>query len=477
MKFYQISEILNNKKIRPSQISNNKKIYNYLYNDYTYRNNKKEKMRHDKLYHESELYPFSPLINKSGYITFSPNNIDNFTPYTSRYDFYRKNNPNQKYSTFTESYPVQRNILTENNLYDTNRYFNPNNIDDYRNLNNDYYNNGDIQNYFNKNLINNNKFKKGNKKGSLNRTGYGFYNPIYKPKNIYSNKDDEINSKISEYLNNFQNNSKRFNNLDSINNTNNDIYPKKRNKSNANISRGSKYNLLGEEQSQFNNNNEIPYNSNFKRINEINNNYNKINNNKYNSNKKKNNNQNKKNNKNNNNKNNKNNDKNNNNKEDDKNNKRIYNESNDYFYTFSKDNKIKNKNNNKDLSQKNSNKSLNPSSLGVDHMKTFYTNKQGNGVISNINTASERMLDTQYHFLNGLKMASGEVNEYFYDFNSNKKSNRDKNDDVQSLQSLSDSKMLELANMYLSDEENSVENYQMNNIIYNKKKRSNNKYI
>ena len=276
MKFYQISEILNNKKIRPSQISNNKKIYNYLYNDYTYRNNKKEKMRHDKLYHESELYPFSPLINKSGYITFSPNNIDNFTPYTSRYDFYRKNNPNQKYSTFTESYPVQRNILTENNLYDTNRYFNPNNIDDYRNLNNDYYNNGDIQNYFNKNLINNNKFKKGNKKGSLNRTGYGFYNPIYKPKNIYSNKDDEINSKISEYLNNFQNNSKRFNNLDSINNTNNDIYPKKRNKSNANISRGSKYNLLGEEQSQFNNNNEIPYNSNFKRINEINNNYNKL---------------------------------------------------------------------------------------------------------------------------------------------------------------------------------------------------------
>ena len=231
---------------------------------------------------------------------------------------------------------------------------------------------------------------------------------------------------------------------------------------------------MGEEQSQFNNNNEIPYNSNFKRINEINNNYNKINNNKYNSNKKKNNNQNKKNNKNNNNKNNKNNnkedDKNNNNKEDDKNNKRIYNESNDYFYTFSKDNKIKNKNNNKDLSQKNSNKSLNPSSLGVDHMKTFYTNKQGNGVISNINTASERMLDTQYHFLNGLKMTSGEVNEYFYDFNSNKKSNRDKNDDVQSLQSLSDSKMLELANMYLSDEENSVENYQMNNIIYNKKK-------
>ena len=69
MKFYQISIILNNKKIKPIQISNNKKIYNYLYNDYIYRNNKKDKMRHDKLYHDSELYPFSPLINKSGYIT------------------------------------------------------------------------------------------------------------------------------------------------------------------------------------------------------------------------------------------------------------------------------------------------------------------------------------------------------------------------------------------------------------------------
>ena len=108
-------------------------------------------------------------------------------------------------------------------------------------------------------------------------------------------------------------------------------------------------------------------------------------------------------------------------------------------------------------------------------MKTSYTNKPIisntiNGVTSNINSASERILDTQYHFLNGLKMASGEVNEYFYDFNNGKKSIKEQNDDTQSLQSLSDSKMLELANKYISDEDNSVENYQMNNIIYNKKK-------
>ncbi len=57
------------------------------------------------------------------------------------------------------------------------------------------------------------------------------------------------------------------------------------------------------------------------------------------------------------------------------------------------------------MSQKNSNISLNPSSLGVDQMKAYYTNKPnninvGNGLTSNVNSASERMVDTQYHFLN-----------------------------------------------------------------------------
>ena len=114
-------------------------------------------------------------------------------------------------------------------------------------------------------------------------------------------------------------------------------------------------------------------------------------------------------------------------------------------------------------------------------MKTFYTNKPigtnnnlniGNGVASNINSASSRMLDTNYHFLNGLKMATGEINEYFFDFNSNKRS-KDKSDDqktIQSLQSLSDSKIMELANYYITDENDSVENYRMNNVVFNKKK-------
>ena len=75
-------------------------------------------------------------------------------------------------------------------------------------------------------------------------------------------------------------------------------------------------------------------------------------------------------------------------------------------------------------------------------------------------------------FLNGLKIMSGEINEYFYDFNS-KRERKEKNEEGknnQSLQSLSDSKMMEIANHYICGEDDSVENYQMNNIIYNRKK-------
>ena len=153
--------------------------------------------------------------------------------------------------------------------------------------------------------------------------------------------------------------------------------------------------------------------------------------------------------------------------------KKKYNDSKDYFYTFNKENNKNNVKNNNN-SKKNSNASLNPSSLGG---KTFYTNRPmttnnnlntGNGVLSNINSASSRMLDTQYHFLNGLKMTSGEVNEYFYDFNNNRRGENDEQKTTQSLQSLSDSKMLELANYYLNEEDDSAENYQMNNVVYNK---------
>ena len=65
-------------------------------------------------------------------------------------------------------------------------------------------------------------------------------------------------------------------------------------------------------------------------------------------------------------------------------------------------------------------------------------------------------------------MTSGEVNEYFYDFNNNRRGENDEQKTTQSLQSLSDSKMLELANYYLNEEDDSAENYQMNNVVYNK---------
>ena len=132
------------------------------------------------------------------------------------------------------------------------------------------------------------------------------------------------------------------------------------------------------------------------------------------------------------------------------------------------------KENNNNKSKKNSNASLNPSSVG---MKTFYTNKPittnnniGTGVDSNINSASSRKNDPQNHFLNGLRMTSGEVNEYFYDFNKKDYNNNDDQKTTQSLQSLSDSKMLELANYYINEEDDSTEKYQMNNVVYNKKK-------
>ena len=139
---------------------------------------------------------------------------------------------------------------------------------------------------------------------------------------------------------------------------------------------------------------------------------------------------------------------------------------------------IKNKNN-----KYNSNKSLNPSSLsGVDQLKTNYTIypknnniKSGNNILSNVNSVSSRINDTNNnsHFLNGIKMISG-VNEYYYDLNNgNNKQNSNKGD--VSIQSISDSKILELAGKYVNDEDNSEENYQMNNIIYNKKKYINKK--
>ena len=484
MKFYRITEILKFRENKANIWANNRKIYNRLYKGSNIRNSKKKSIKMNHFYSQSELYPYSPIINHSGYITFSPNNGGIPSINTNRYDLYKKNYPiNKKYSTLSDYYSLGRNMMTDNNLYNNKI---PNILTDNNDNNNDNIINGYPNDY-----LNNIRVKKpGNfNKKFLIRTDNDFFSPYYtnRNRNIYSNRDDKINNQISEYLNNFNDNKRK---LDLYNKNNNQInssndYPiKKRNKSNINLSKKSKYDLSGK-RFQLNKINESPYKTNYqdskvdnyfnKRSNKNINNISRTNNNSLNFKKSQ--------------------DKKNNNikynlkynsrkkigQDDDKNNKKIYNDSKDYYYSFNKENNDNNNINKNVNSKKNSNVSLNPSSLGVDHMKTFYTNKPigtnnnlniGNGVASNINSASSRMLDTNYHFLNGLKMATGEINEYFFDFNSNKRS-KDKSDDqktVQSLQSLSDSKIMELANYYITDESDSVENYRMNNVVFNKKK-------
>jgi hypothetical protein len=137
----------------------------------------------------------------------------------------------------------------------------------------------------------------------------------------------------------------------------------------------------------------------------------------------------------------------------------------------------KNKDNKNILKNMYSNKSLNPSSLGAEQTKTFYTNKQrysnnniksGDILTSNINSASSKINEPNTHFLTGLKMISG-VNKCFFDFNNK---NDEKRNEL-SMQSLSDSKMFELAGKYISDDENSSENFHMYNVIHSKKTQKN----
>lgn len=150
--------------------------------------------------------------------------------------------------------------------------------------------------------------------------------------------------------------------------------------------------------------------------------------------------------------------------------------------------KTKNQNKNSKISNKllfNSNKSLNPSSLcGLDQAITNYTNPQKNSnnniksvnnILSNINSVSSRIneANNNSHFLNGIKMISGN-NEFFYDFNSgNRNINNNEQKTDLSIQSLSDSKIMELAGKYVNEDDNSSENYQMNNILHNKKRYKN----
>ena len=484
MKFYKKLEILKYKEFKLNKFSNNRRSYGNLYSDYnTFNNCKKENIRMNQLFNESSLYPFSPLINHSGYMTFRPNIQRNYSPYATKHSFYNKNNPlNQKFSSSINPLFIEKNLLTENSKVDTPNNNNHNELGNYMSYNNEDY-------PYNYSLTNRgNRFGDrfmNSKRDFFNNTDYGFYRPISKPrtknkiKNKYFNQDENINTKISEYLNNCENNKKKLNLFDPSQSQ------KRRYKSNNNKINRSNYYILDQGKPIFTNDNDRSNIIKNKKIGEIENYFNKNNNNKNQNNFKLN--KERLSFKNNNNINNKkinrndikyNNNKFNPNNNEDKNKNRIYNDSKDYFYTFNKENN-NNINNNKAQSKKNSNASLNPSSLGFDHMRTFYTNKKKNSnnnvniANSNINSASSRMMDTHYHFLNGLKMMSGEVNEYFYDFNSSKRGKNDDEKSVQSLQSLSDSKMMQLANHYICEEDDSVENYQMNNVVFNRKKHNN----
>ena len=150
--------------------------------------------------------------------------------------------------------------------------------------------------------------------------------------------------------------------------------------------------------------------------------------------------------------------------------------------SFIKSNKSKTKKENNKI-KFNSNKSLNPSSFnGLEQINTQYTTHQRNSynniksginILSNVNSLSSRINETNNnsHFLNGIKMISG-VNEFFYDFNSGNRNNSNKIEQKNelSIQTLNDSKLLELASKYVNEEDNSSENYQMINILHNKKR-------
>ena len=471
MKFLKISQILTFQKIRPNYFMNHRKSFSNLYKENGNKNKRKNNIRKNQFYNESELNPFAPFIDYSEFKTFRPNNFRSSTPYnSSRYNFYKNNKPiNKKWGSFTVSRPLRKNSLTENNSLDNQKEIE---FNDYVNNINNYKNNYSL-------TKRNNQFS-NSKRNSVDRMDYKFYSPTYmiEKKNIFSNKEEDINMKISEYLNNLHNNKKGINSFytskiskknNFINRSDNkDLYSKKINKSNNNILFGTKYDINDIGNSQLLINNKIKNNNtNYKKTGQKENYFNKKTNTKFKNNFKSN-------------KERLNFTKNQNNKNKNlyyNNNRKINGESNDFFYSFNKEN-----NNLINNTKKNSYISLNPSSLGVEYLKTFYTNNQKasannlNNGYSNINSTSSRLIDTYSNFKNKLKMSFGEVNEFFNDYNYRKRdNNKDKNEDqksVQSLQSLSDSKILELANHYVSEEDNSIENYQMNNIIYGKKKKN-----
>jgi hypothetical protein len=457
MKLLLITAFLRNKNNKLKKGIYNNKVFNKLFNDYTLRNKKKENMKINYLRNESELYPFSPKVDKNIFITFSPKSGKrNYKePIFSNYGrtFYNSDKVplNQKINYFFT--PYNKNGRNRNN---DNEYFNGNNKNQYFNNFSENDKNHDYMQY---------DFF-GNKKANpinLKESSYRF--PGNK-KNIYSSLNSNINKQISEYLNNFEN-AKMKNIIPKNNNLNNNYLNYNRD-SNKNKTQRSKFSFNKDSfysvnnrnnrnnirESLFNKNNKIGYKNQTERFSFIKNPKSKpafkINNEKKIEYK----NRNKKNN----------------------NNKIINNNSENYLNNLSKKNN--NPENELNVKDKNtlSNKSLNPLSLGSDQTKTFYTNNQRNSnnikFGNNINSISSRINEPNTHFLTGLKMISG-VNECFYDIS--KVNNKNNHRDELSIQSLSDSKMMELANRYLSEDETSSENYKMNNIIHSKKKHKNKK--
>ena len=438
MKLIIITTYLKNKNNKLQRYFLNKSTFNKLYNDYTFRDKKKLNMKINYLRNESELYPFSPKLDNKGFITFynkTLNRNENEPSFNNfGRTFYNKDRIplNQKYYSF-----FNRNCKNGRNKMDEN----------------ESYNDNDRFQFFN-------DFSENNKNEEHKQYGDISINLKESPNKFLSNKkfmssrlNKNINKQISEYLNNFDNaknqmylnnnylNYERDSYKNKIKNSNLTFNSERFYQKNKNIKNVKKGNLFNK-----NNKKEIGYKNKTERLSFIKDRKSKLVFKTTNIGKIKNKNK--------------------------KNDKIIYNDSQNYL------NELTNK-------EKNglSNKSLNPSSLGADQTKTFYTTHQRNskniksskGMLSNINSVSSRMNEPNTHFLTGLKMISG-VNECFYDFNKdndNKNYSNNHRDEL-SMQSLSDSKMMELANKYLTEDESS-ENYIMNNILHSKKKYKNKK--
>ena len=444
-------------KITLLKIKSNKykryKTFNKLYNDYILNNKKKDKLKINHLRNESELYTYSPKINKKGFITFTPRatkrTMENIEPSFNDYGrtFYNTNRTpfNKKiYNIFNKNFKNGRNKINYN----------------------EYFNDSDRNYYYNKNFSESEKYNNDNdeiqydfynKTNPINLKGSSFRFPNKRKINS-SRINENINKQISDYLNDFENIKRKK--LFPKNNLNNNYFNFNRDSAKTKIKKSiwtfnkDGFSSTYKCENLFNKNNkkEIGYKNETERLSFIRKNKNENSNSKIKiyPNKNKGN----------------------------KNNKIIYNDSYNYFNNLNKKNNIKENNKEIELNIKGkntySNKSLNPSSLGADQTKTFYTNnyiKSGNALVSNINSASSKINEPTTHFLTGLKMTSG-CNECFYDIN---KDNKNVNKGELTMQSFSDSKMMELASKYITDDDNSSENYYMNNILHNKKKMKNKK--